>query len=54
MSGFEIPRQKRYPNEVTDTFASDRLAYLDKNAAFRRIDPSAFESGLFHLTCNMR
>jgi type IV secretion system protein VirB4 len=38
MSGFEIPRQKRYPNEVTDTFASDRLAFLNKNAAFRRID----------------
>ena len=38
MSGFEIPRQKRYSNEVTDTFASDRLAYLNKNAAFRRID----------------
>src|SRR5271170_3530457 len=37
MSGFETPRQKRYPNEVTDTFASDRLAYLNKNAAFRRI-----------------
>ena len=38
MSGFEIPRQRRYPNEVTDTFASDRLAYLNKSAAFRRID----------------
>jgi type IV secretion system protein VirB4 len=38
ISGFEIPRQKRYPNEVTETFASDRLAYLNKNAAFRRID----------------
>jgi type IV secretion system protein VirB4 len=38
MSGFEIPRQKRYLNEVTDTFASDRIAYLNKSAAFRRID----------------
>jgi len=33
MSGFEIPRQKRYPNDVTDTFASDRLGY---HSFFRR------------------
>ena len=38
MSGFEIPRQKHYANQITDTFVSDRLAYLEKNAAFRRID----------------
>jgi type IV secretion system protein VirB4 len=38
MSGFELPRQKQYANEVTETFTSDRLAFLDKNAAFRRID----------------
>ena len=38
MSGFDLPRQKQYRNEVTETFASDRLAHLDKTAAFRRID----------------
>jgi type IV secretion system protein VirB4 len=38
MSGFDLPRQAKYANEVTETFASDRLAYLNKNAAFRRID----------------
>jgi type IV secretion system protein VirB4 len=38
MSGFDLPRQKHYANEVTETFASDRLAHLDKTAAFRRID----------------
>jgi type IV secretion system protein VirB4 len=38
MSGFDLPRQKQYANEVTETFASDRLSHLDKTAAFRRID----------------
>jgi hypothetical protein len=38
MSGFDLPRQKHYGNEVTETFASDRLTHLDKTAAFRRID----------------
>ncbi len=38
MSGFDLPRQKQYSNEVTETFASDRLTHLDKTAAFRRID----------------
>ena len=38
MSGFDLPRQKQYRNEVTETFASDRVAHLDKTAAFRRID----------------
>ncbi len=38
MSGFDIPRQKLYDSEVTETFASCRLAYLDKTAALRRID----------------
>ncbi len=38
MSGFDLPRQKQYANEVTETFASDRLTHLDKTAAFRRID----------------
>ena len=38
MSGFPLPRQTKYANEVTDAFASDRLAFLQQNAAFRRID----------------
>jgi type IV secretion system protein VirB4 len=37
MSGLDLPRQQ-YENKVTEAFASDRLAHLDKTAAFRRID----------------
>ena len=35
MSGFDIPRQKQYSSEITETFASDRLAHLEKTAGFR-------------------
>jgi type IV secretion system protein VirB4 len=38
MSGFDLPRQIKYENPVTEAFASDRLAFLNKNAGFRRID----------------
>jgi type IV secretion system protein VirB4 len=38
MSGFDIPRQQHYASEVTEAFASERLLFLQKNAAFRRID----------------
>jgi type IV secretion system protein VirB4 len=38
VSGFHLPRQPQYANSITEVFASDRLAYLDKNASFRRID----------------
>jgi type IV secretion system protein VirB4 len=38
MSGFNLPRQKQYTSEVTEAFASARLSFLQKNAAFRRID----------------
>ena len=38
MSGFDLPRQPQYRNTVTEVFASDRLAHLDKSAGFRRID----------------
>ena len=38
MSGFELPRQKQYPNPVTQVFADDRLRFLDRTAGFRRID----------------
>ena len=38
MSGFDLPRQTKYTNPVTETFASDRLDFLNNAAAFRRID----------------
>ena len=38
MSGFDLPRQATYSNPVTEVFASDRLDFLNKTAAFRRID----------------
>src|SRR6185437_6179138 len=38
MSGFELPRQKTYGNPVTQVFVDDRLNFLEKTAAFRRID----------------
>lgn len=37
LSGYDLPRQAQYANSVTEVFASDRLAHLDKTAAFRRI-----------------
>ena len=38
VSGYELPRQKTYSNPVTQVFVDDRLAFLEKTAAFRRID----------------
>jgi len=38
MSGFDLPRQAKYPNPITETFATDRIDLLNKTAAFRRID----------------
>jgi type IV secretion system protein VirB4 len=38
MSGCDLPRQQTYSNPVTEVFASDRLDFLNKTAAFRRID----------------
>src|ERR1700691_5884047 len=38
MSGFDLPRQTKYANPVTQVFADDRLAFLEKAAGFRRID----------------
>jgi type IV secretion system protein VirB4 len=38
MSGFDLPRQRKYANSVTQVFADDRLAFLEKTAGFRRID----------------
>src|SRR5580698_4126322 len=28
MSGFDLPRQRHYANEVTETFANDRITFL--------------------------
>jgi type IV secretion system protein VirB4 len=38
LSGFDIPRQKKYSNPVTETFVNDRLTFLEENAGFRKID----------------
>src|SRR6185312_9590524 len=38
MSGYELPRQKQYPIPVTQVFADDRLAFLQRTAGLRRID----------------
>jgi type IV secretion system protein VirB4 len=38
MSGFSLPCLAKYPNPVTEVFAHDRLAFLDRTASLRRID----------------
>jgi len=38
MSGFDLPRQRKYANPVTQVFADNRLAFLENTAGFRRID----------------
>ena len=38
MSGFDLPRQRHYANEVTEAFANDRITFLKAKAGFRRID----------------
>jgi type IV secretion system protein VirB4 len=38
LSGFDIPRQAKYQDPVTESFINDRLTFLDKTAGFRRID----------------
>jgi len=38
LSGFELPRQRKYANPVTQVFVDDRLAFLERTAGFRRID----------------
>ena len=37
LSGFDLPRQPRYDNAVTEAFVSDRFAFLDATANFRRV-----------------
>ncbi len=38
MSGFNLPRQDKYANPITQVFVDDRLSFLEKTAGFRRID----------------
>src|SRR3984885_5147465 len=38
MSGFDLPRQQKYANPITQVFADDRLAFLERSAGFRRLD----------------
>nr|AOS95242.1 type IV secretion system protein VirB4 [uncultured bacterium] len=38
LSGYDIPRQNKYSNPVTESFVNDRLTFLNENAGFRRID----------------
>jgi type IV secretion system protein VirB4 len=38
ISGFHLPRERKYANPATEVFATDRLTFLEKFAAFRRID----------------
>jgi type IV secretion system protein VirB4 len=38
LSGFDIPRQEKYENPVTEAFVRDRLNFLDQSAGFRRIN----------------
>ena len=37
-SGYELPRQQSYGNPVTHAFVRDRIEFLERSAAFRRID----------------
>ena len=38
ISGFDLPRQEKYPSSVTESFANDRIEFLNQTARFRRID----------------
>jgi type IV secretion system protein VirB4 len=38
LAGFDLPRQATYSNEVTRAFVDDRVDFLNKTAAFRRVD----------------
>jgi hypothetical protein len=38
ISGFDLPRQEKYPSSVTESFVSDRLMFLNQTARFRHID----------------
>jgi type IV secretion system protein VirB4 len=38
MAGFTLPRQKSYADPITESFAGDRIEFLNRTARFRRID----------------
>jgi type IV secretion system protein VirB4 len=38
MSGFDLPRERKYGNPVMQVFADDRRTFLERTARFRRID----------------
>jgi type IV secretion system protein VirB4 len=38
MAGFSLPRQKAYTDPITESFASNRIEFLNQTARFRRID----------------
>src|SRR5271154_1438811 len=38
IAGFNLPRQENYPDSVTESFARDRIEFLNKTARFRRVD----------------
>jgi type IV secretion system protein VirB4 len=38
MAGFSFPRQKGYADPVTESFAGNRIEFLNRTARFRRID----------------
>jgi len=38
ISGFDLPRHEKYPSPVMESFASDRVKFLNQTARFRRID----------------
>jgi type IV secretion system protein VirB4 len=38
MAGFSLPRQKEYADPITESFAGDRIEFLNRTARFRRID----------------
>jgi type IV secretion system protein VirB4 len=38
MAGYALPRQKAYADPVTESFAGDRIEFLNRTARFRRID----------------
>jgi len=38
MAGFSLPRRKEYADPITESFADDRIEFLNRTARFRRID----------------
>jgi type IV secretion system protein VirB4 len=38
MTGFSLPRREEYADPITESFAGDRIEFLNQTARFRRID----------------